>query len=514
MPASAALEDALARTLLVQACEERDPEGRFVPQREREAASRAAREAAPGAAQEAAPGGGAAFVAARAATLGAALEARHASLRAARRAGKLRVPGALVLAASAALGLAADALGGERRVNLLAFPLLALILWNVAVYAGLGLRALAARRAPGAERGGGHAAGLARRIGELAPRAALRVLARPSAAAPDEARWLAAAIADFGRRTLALTGPLHVARAQRALHLGALGFAAGMVAGLYLRGLAYAYRATWESTFLGPAQASALLSFVLGPAACALDALRGADAPSAVALLAPGAIAALEAPGDGPAATWIHLWALTAAAAIGAPRALLAFAAGRRARRLAAGLAPDLDAPYFLRLLAADRGGGVRVEVLPYSHLLAPRSADALRELLHELFGSRAEVALREPLAYGDDPPAQAAGGAALRRVVVFNLAQTPEHEVHGAFLEALRAQDARAELLVLLDEAPYGARLGPGGAERLAERRRAWERLAREAGLRLAALPGEGARDEGLAAARAALAPAAGPHP
>jgi hypothetical protein len=470
---------------------------------EREAASRRAREAAGGDAADPE-----AVVARRAAELATWLGARHATLRAAGRAALLRVPGVLVVAATAVAGFAADALGSERRVNLLAFPLLALLLWNFAVYVAFALRALALRHGDAGARARTGAAALARRLGELVPRAALRVLARPTAAAPDEARWLAGTLGDFGRRWLAATGPLHVVRAQCALHLGALGFAAGLVAGMYVRGLAWAYRATWESTFLGPAEASALLSLVLGPAARVLDALRD-GAPSAAALLAPASLAALEAPSDGPAATWIHLWALTAAGAIGVPRAALAAFAARRARRLAATLRPPLDEPYYLRLLAADRGQGVRVEVLPYSHLLAPRSADGLRELLHELFGSRAEVSLRESLAYGDDPPAAApAAPGALRHVVVFNLAQTPEHEVHGAFLDALRSR-ADGELLVLLDEAPYGARLGPGGAERLAERRRAWERLVRESGLRAAALPGADRRDEALAAARAALAPA-----
>ena len=64
---------------------------------------------------------------------------------------------------------------------------------------------------------------------------------------------------------------------------------------------------------------------------------------------------------------------------------------------------------------------------------------------------------------------------------------------MHGAFLQALArpgADGARAPLLVLLDEESYRARLGADGSERLAQRRRAWERLAREAGLRVASLP------------------------
>jgi hypothetical protein len=144
--------------------------------------------------------------------------------------------------------------------------------------------------------------------------------------------------------------------------------------------------------------------------------------------------------------------------------------------------------------------------VLPYSHRLSARVQDGLLELLHELFGNRAQVRVAEPLAYGADPPARDAAGV---RVAVFNLAQPPEQEVHGAFLESLRrAAGDGGGLLVLLDEEPYRTRLGVAGGERLAERRRSWERVAREVGLRVAALPGAGGADP-LAAARLALEPA-----
>ena len=150
----------------------------------------------------------------------------------------------------------------------------------------------------------------------------------------------------------------------------------------------------------------------------------------------------------------------------------------------------------------------MRVAVLPYSHSPSPRAIDALLELLHELFGSRAYLELGAPVAYGGELPEGRLGDAA--RVAIFNLAQPPEQEVHGAFLEALArpgADGARAPLLVLLDEESYRARLGADGSERLAQRRRAWERLAREAGLRVAPLrpepPDAGAA---LAEARAAL--------
>jgi len=493
-------EERLARVLVVQACEESDPEGRFVPRREREAASQEARGMLFADPEVEVPSEPYGFVLKRAMLLSERLAGRHAALRGALAAARLRIPALPVLLVAAAAGFTADALGGERRINLLAFPLLALLVWNFAIYALFLGAPLLAHHEPG----GGLARAAARAVGWLARR-------RIAGAAPEEARWLAASLRRFAALWSARSGPILAARLRRLLHLGALAFAAGIVAGMYVRGLAFEYRASWESTFLDPPQVARLLGVVLGPAAALLDALRPDLEPPARALLAEPAIAALRAPGEGPAATWIHLWALTAGAAIVGPRLLLAAREARRVRRLVRPLAPPFDEPYFLRLRAPDRGAGVRVEVLPYSHRLAPASQDALLELLHELFGNRARVEVRPPLDYGAGAPPDAAAPAHAR-VVVFNLAQPPEEEVHGAFLAALRQGQAAAPhppaLLLLLDEEPYRARLGEGGGQdRIGQRRRAWERVARAADLRFAALRPLGAdADAILREAREAL--------
>src|SRR5436853_594858 len=58
------------------------------------------------------------------------------------------------------------------------------------------------------------------------------------------------ALATFATEWSHLATPLYVARAARLLHAAAALFAAGIVAGLYLHGIAVEYRASWESTFL------------------------------------------------------------------------------------------------------------------------------------------------------------------------------------------------------------------------------------------------------------------------
>jgi hypothetical protein len=167
------------------------------------------------------------------------------------------------------------------------------------------------------------------------------------------------------------------------------------------------------------------------------------------------------------------------------PRLLLAAVERLVARRLAANVRVDLGTAYASRAGGAGAMPGARVEVLPYSHHLAPRAADALKTLLHDVFGTEAEIAIREPLAYGCDfgdlPRFDGAGPTC--RVLLFALAQTPETEVHGRLLR--EARDARREsdgLVVIGDASTYRERVGD--AERVAERRRLWERIAKEAGV------------------------------
>jgi hypothetical protein len=71
--------------------------------------------------------------------------------------------------------------------------------------------------------------------------------------------------------------------------------------------------------------------------------------------------------------------------------------------------------------------------------------------------------------------------------VLVFTLAQTPEPEVHGEFVERLRERLDRAgwQLVLVLETATYRQRVG--SEARVRERRATWERLLRE--LQLTAL-------------------------
>ncbi|MFQ5655743.1 MAG: DUF2868 domain-containing protein, partial [Planctomycetota bacterium] len=378
--------------LLVQAVEETDRQGRLLPAYERGRATDLARaeldrrgEGAAGASAggtEAARAADAAIVVRRARLL---LEVLRGRLAAVERV-TAEIPFAPIalgtIAIALLLGLTSSALGPGRRVNILAVPILGMILWNLAVYLLLILGLLFRRRGPrasGKKDGGGsrpdsetaapagtpadgRERGLPARLAHWLLALASRPF-RPRGA--GDVRLTAEALGRFAALWRGYALPLTVARIRVRLHAGAMALIGGAIAGMYARGLIFEYRATWESTFLEAEQLARLLGAVLAPAA----ALLGESIPP---------IAGLEAPTSGAAAPWIHLWAATALIFVGAPRALLALTGAWRARRVAARLSIDLDQGIYRRILAAGRGRECRVEVIPYSYHLGPRRADTL----------------------------------------------------------------------------------------------------------------------------------------
>jgi hypothetical protein len=254
--------------------------------------------------------------------------------------------------------------------------------------------------------------------------------------------------------------------------------AIGTVAGMYLRGLAFAYLAGWESTFLDAQAVESLLGLILGPASL----LTGIPLPDAVRLeqvrWGPGQ------PGEN-AAPWIHLYATTALLFIVLPRLAMALVAQRREMQLRRHFPmPDRSDPYLRRLLEARQGKGESARILAYSYHVSDSARDALFAWVRRVLGESAEAEQPEFIAYGgEDEVLERASSAAQadHLIVVFNMASTPEEENHGVLVRGLlrlagQGKAAR-RIAVLVDESPYRGRLAgeAGAAERLAQRRAAW---------------------------------------
>ena len=124
------------------------------------------------------------------------------------------------------------------------------------------------------------------------------------------------------------------------------------------------------------------------------------------------------------------------------------------------------------------------LRVLPYSFTLDEARDRGLADVAVMLLGEGARVMLRPSSGYGDEPT-DALGGAALidpavsLTAVLFNLAATPEHENHGAFLAHLVRASPRA-IAVLIDESSLLERLAAqaGGRTRVDERIALWQQF------------------------------------
>jgi ribosomal protein L34 len=212
--------------------------------------------------------------------------------------------GPLLLLLALVAGLALDALPGTTRINLFAPPLLAMLAWNLAVYAGL-----------------------------------LVVALRPGAGLREP-------------RRAALAAWLHGAAAL---------LAAGAVLSMYARGSFFEFRAGWDSTFFEAPALHRFMSALFGPAAW----LGGITLPTVDEF---AALRFSSAGGGERAARWIHLYAITIGVGVVLPRVLLAAWSARRAAAVPAPpAAPELAArrvlvlPYSYRIGDELRSGLQRV---------------------------------------------------------------------------------------------------------------------------------------------------------
>lgn len=363
------------------------------------------------------------------------------------------------------VGVAADAIGASQRINLLAPPLWAVLAWNVAVYLlllGGGVMQMLFRRT---RRGG--LIRLTERV--LRFGRSLPGLGSVGASASGSAK----ALQGFASLWLRLSAPLSAARAATLLHAAAAALGAGLIAGLYLRGLVLDYRAAWESTFLSAVNAHAILTAVLAPA----SALSGIALPDVDAFAAMrGAHGVVEA--GAPAAPWIHLFALTLALVVLLPRGVLALIGAARAHWLARHLALPLDSSYFQGLALARKGELARVFVTPYASDPGAGTAALLRTLVNRLFGDTTQIETASTRVFGaeDDPTefAMPPDGTTLV-IALFDLAATPEAESQGRYAQTLARS---APTILMIDEASFVRRF-KGDANRLAQRRDAWRVLA-----------------------------------
>lgn len=253
---------------------------------------------------------------------------------------------------------------------------------------------------------------------------------------------------------------------RRLLHTAAAALALGSIAGLYGKGWSTEYRAVWESTLLDHTQAETFFRTLYGPGASVFQLeLPLAEIPQM-----------RRRPGQpvhaAPALPWIQLHAATLLLGVVLPRSLLLLLSHWRSRQRQGQLWAQLGwAQYEQRLQKAQLGSGQHLAVLLHQTgsdaTAVPRYAQALAQ---ELGAGYQQDYLPLPAGAEEDflTHWQPTGSHV---AVVFNAATTPEQEVHVALVQAVqhRVQQAvgTAQCLVLLDSRSLHQRRDSAGAQR-----------------------------------------------
>jgi hypothetical protein len=483
-----------SKIIFIQALEQSDPQAQYIPFSTRQQATQHAKKISSHV-QPSAPVDSIQFITHRTESLWNFISSSYPTLPESFRAAQTDLPSYIVVVPAFAAGLLINGLGTSQRVNLLNFPLLLLLLWNIGIFALALLLPLL-----GKDSTGPLLRSMSRvlaKFWEILRKGPWQHVALPGSTGRE---WVLQSAERFMNLWWRQGHPVIISRVCHLLHLGAACVALGIIFSMYFRGLVLDYRATWESTFLLPDQVHTVLHGLLGPAAW----LLGFPFPRVED------IAQLQVPGHGSAAPWIHMWALTGFAGIVLPRLIFAWISARSARKAAESFTIPLDEPYYLQLLSPDRGRGTQIDIVPYSYQPSPAALDFLGKCLLDLIGNQATLQWQEPLSYGQENfPWLTATSSPQTVVLVCNLAQTPEVEVHGEVFHRLQTHmegtQGQHQLLLILDQEPFRHVADQG---KIIERLQTWQRLADDYHLQIVAFDADTSRDQLLRKAQAALWP------
>lgn len=318
-------------------------------------------------------------------------------------------------------GFATDYLAAQPHIDIVEWPLVLLMGWNLLVFAA-GATAWLWRVGRGSGAQGPWAAWLGRWW------AAALLGLRGASARP----WLS----DFKHAWAALSAPLQGARVRLFTHLTALLFALGALASLLARGISEEYRAGWKTTyaFVNGELLHAIVSVVLAPGAWLLG-LPIPDAQHIASLRMP------QSPGE-IAEPWIALYAASVLAWVVLPRLGLVGLNALARWRLCRAFPMPMVSAYFTALHAAWQDQRIGVVVVPFRYELSPGIRSRLATLLERVYGLSVDIAIEPPVIMGKDATdwkqaLHREGHVAV--VVLFNLAATAESDAHGVLLQQLR---------------------------------------------------------------------------
>ena len=342
-------------------------------------------------------------------------------------------------------GLWATQLFAGGYVNVIEWPIVALLAWNTAMYAWLIIDALASlfhrrqRRQP---------------TGFVLRRLVDTQL--PALVHSSKARSLPW-VETFRHDYASVAKNLVSARFFGMLHESAACVALGTVASVYWRALGDDYRVVWKSTLLSAENVHAVARWVLGPGEWVLKhlstAVRIPDLEHVARLhYYPGHTGEL-------ADQWIHLYAATIVAWIIVPRIAFATWARLTARRQSQAMPMELDTAYYSALRATWEGRKPRVVVVEFRYQTPANVQAGVRSMLERLYGQDVEIRTT-PLTkpdLGEPLKSSIANSEPVALVLLFNLTAVALPGTHDSLVaRLLDAADRRMPVAVIVDESSY----------------------------------------------------------
>jgi len=309
------------------------------------------------------------------------------------------------------------------KINVIEFPLVLLIVWNLSFFVWFsvhwGLHLFRRGQQPTGP------------VLELFGK--LRALESLGFGRKPQRPWIESFKHDWSR----LSGPINEARLKMIASLASMLFTLGALAHLMWRAAGDHYMAVWKTTLVSHIDANKVHAFVnlfLAPGSFLLNRPIP-NAQHIETLRMP--------PSTGEIAeNWMWLYFGSVLAWVVIPRLYL-FALNAFARwQMCRDFPLPMNGAYFTTLRAAWRGQRIGVSVIPFRYELSPALRSSLSTMLERIYGLAVDINVEQAVLMGEDATdwkktVKHEGHVAV--IVIFSLSATAEADAHGALLQRLR---------------------------------------------------------------------------
>lgn len=361
-----------------------------------------------------------------------------------------------LFAAAFIFGLLTDQITAtENRINLLAFPFFGVLIWNVLVYL-CSLLSTLVRHRPSDILG-------FRRLFEFI-----------------EDRFVSTdKLNSLHLRALAQPFTRHVA--SRAFHLAALGFVLGIIASVFLRGIGTAYVVGWESTWFAESP-EVVYSIILWTYGAMTECIGPMPNILELANMRFDRMAIHGT--DASASVWLLRMIVMLSIIVVIPRLLMVIYHTIQIARLKHHFPLDIEQRYFSHILRTWRAEAMTLDLLVPITNDSQATVESAYRLAEAMGFNLSEVKNHVWDLHSDDAPISLQVVSQSQQVwALMNASTTPEAEVQGAAIEAVKNRIGKTTLVILVDMAGYMARFGDF-SDRVTFRKELWKEFAEQLGV------------------------------